>query len=248
MSAFPIDGAKVRTLRENKEWTQARLAERIGGDCTDKTISRIETKNTTTLEMAGNIAAALGTSVADLRLSGEQPVGANPLRDADHTSDLREVVELLNRRESVHILLADGIQQGAVIAQLVALVPRLALIDFENPVTAARPGLLGEIVRLFGGKVTISPQKPDDLVDFGRYMEALREMRVLTITHFDRINDDKRKEEYEHDLFHALRYYTMTNKVLVLLLVGRKPFGELLPPDHELSHINLTTIELRPTS
>jgi DNA-binding XRE family transcriptional regulator len=91
MSSFGIDGKKVRHLRENKGWTQEALAAKIGGDCTGKSISRIERSCRCTLQTAEDLAQVFGLTIDDLRApsarepaapeppaSAAQPAGAHP--------------------------------------------------------------------------------------------------------------------------------------------------------------------------
>jgi hypothetical protein len=159
-------------------------------------------------------------------------------------SDLDEVVTLLERQKSVNLVMPSGTDWRPALEALQAKLKfELPLIDLENPVTTTRAGLVGEILR--AAKVTATPPKRmDKLQWFGEQMGKAKYTQ-LAIAHFDLIEKKKRWDEYGVDFFHALRYYIMTDKKLGLLLISRKRFAELLPTDHPLSHIDITTVELR---
>src|SRR5262249_35495542 len=59
MSSFPIDKKKLRTLRQNKGWTQEELGEKLNHS-DGKQISRIETTGRCALETAEALADILG--------------------------------------------------------------------------------------------------------------------------------------------------------------------------------------------
>jgi hypothetical protein len=161
--------------------------------------------------------------------------------------DLNEVLKLLDRKESVNVVVPAGVSRGAVGEQLAQQVAGLAVIHLENPATATRPGLLGELLRALRLSGDGLGGKPEDLTRFAERLKTLTYAR-LAITQFDIIGERERQDAYGTDLFHMLRYYTTTDKKLGLVLVTWRAFGSLLPADHPLSHMDITTVELRPAS
>src|SRR5262249_5784512 len=77
---------------------------------------------------------------------------------------LAEVMQLLERRESVNVIVQEDVRQRAVGEELIRQVGGLILIDFEDPVTASRPGLLAALLRAFRVTAPVPDRKPDDLV------------------------------------------------------------------------------------
>jgi hypothetical protein len=148
----------------------------------------------------------------------------------------------LGRGESVNLIVGEGVRWRPLVEELrrEKTLSDLGLVDLENPETAARPGLVGAIVRASGAQVVAIPDKPSDLVELGRVLTNRRLTRVA-LMHFDCV---AHRPDYETDLFIALRYLTMESKKLVLLIQSRTPFATLLPRNHPLSSIDLKTIEL----
>ncbi|MBV8230032.1 MAG: toll/interleukin-1 receptor domain-containing protein [Planctomycetaceae bacterium] len=149
----------------------------------------------------------------------------------------------LGRGESVNLIVGAGVRWRPLIEDLRrdSSLAELGIVDLEDPVTASRPGLVGAILQACGVTGVSVPAKPNDLVELGRVLTSHRTARVALIK-FDLA---AHRPEYELDLFAALRYLTMESRKLVLLVQSRIPFAALLPHDHPLSSINLTTVELR---
>ncbi|MBN9523681.1 helix-turn-helix transcriptional regulator [bacterium] len=209
------------------------------------TISRMENGGSCHPASCRSVAEALEVGLESL-LAADVPTEPEP-ESAQALVGLDEVAALLERRVSVNLVLPQGANGRAVGEQLTGPLG-LPVVDLENPVTFTRPGLLGEILRALGVSVPLLPQKPHDMPKFGEQVARLGRYARLVVTHCDVFAAVKRREEYEMDFFHALRYYTTTDKKLGLVLVSRRPFGDLLPTDHPLSTLDIKTVELRPTS
>jgi predicted RecB family endonuclease len=163
------------------------------------------------------------------------------------TKELAEVVQLLARRESVNVVVPNGISQKEVGDEIVRLVRDLAIVNLEDGETAARPGLIEAVLRAFGIKTVVPDRKPADLVVFAKEMKR-HSYAQLAILHSDMLGQLQRREEYGADFFHAIKNATTDTRKLGLVLISRVPFSKLLPPDHELSHIAIKTVELRPAT
>lgn len=117
----------------------------------------------------------------------------------------------------------------------------LGVVDLENPMTASRRALVGEMLNAIGINVSV-PDPPEDLVVLGRAFDARSKPARLALFHFDMV---KQRQQYEIDLFSSLRYLMTEKRKLVLLIQSRMNFVELLPTEHPLSSIsNLKTVEL----
>ena len=66
-------------------------------------------------------------------------------------------------------------------------------------------------------------------------------MTRLAFIHFDRV---VHRDPTGIDLFASLRDLIMTKRKLVAVFQSRRPFVELLPRDHPLSHVDIKTVEL----
>lgn len=117
----------------------------------------------------------------------------------------------------------------------------LGVVDLEDPITASRRALVGEMLKAIGINVSV-PDPPEDLVVLGNTFKARSKPARLALFHFDMV---KQRQQYEIDLFSSLRYLMTQERKLVLLIHSRMNFVELLPTDHPLSSIsNLKTVEL----
>jgi hypothetical protein len=149
----------------------------------------------------------------------------------------------LGRGKSVNLITGVGVRWRPLIEDLRRDSPlaELGVVDLQNPVTAARPGLVGAILQACGVTGLPVPEKPNDLVELGRRLPSHRTARVALIS-FDLA---PHRPDYGLDLFAALRYLTMESRQLVLLIQSRTLFAALLPRDHPLSSMALNTVELK---
>lgn len=118
----------------------------------------------------------------------------------------------------------------------------LGLVDLENPLTVARPGLIAELFRSVGQPAQI-PEKPHDLVEFATLLKAhARPLRVALL----RFHMIVGRTEYGDDLFAALRY-VVENRQLVLLLQSRQPITWIEQQYPQVSHFSplVQTVELK---
>jgi hypothetical protein len=117
----------------------------------------------------------------------------------------------------------------------------LSEVDLRNPETYARKALVQSILSACGIPGPI-PDKPNDLVEFGRALRLRPNPAHLALTHFDHV---AHRADYEIDLFTALRYQMTESRKLVLLIQSQEPFLNLLPKEHPLSSITAPkTVEL----
>jgi hypothetical protein len=207
-------------------------------------------------------ARELPESLIDLRNKNRLPVRRAPDFESDierliqgiaghlkpdnpFAKELADVVQLLARRESVNVVVPHGISQQEVGDEIVRQVRDLAIVNLEDGETAARPGLIGAMLRAFGVRTVVPDSKPADLVVFGREIKRLSYAQLI-ILQADMLGHPERQKEYGADFFHAIKHATTDTRKLGLVLISRVPFSKLLPPDHELSHIAIKTVELRP--
>jgi hypothetical protein len=150
----------------------------------------------------------------------------------------------LVRGESVNLTVQGKVKWRPLIEDL-RRDPALAglrTVDLEDPGTFSRKALIGSILSACGRPGPV-PDKPDDLVELGRALSALRGAARIALVHFDHV---AHRADYEIDLFAALRYGMMESRKLVLLIQSRRPFLSLVPGDHPFSSItNLQTVELK---
>lgn len=119
-------------------------------------------------------------------------------------------------------------------------IPNLAVVDLDNPDTVTLEGLVRQILLAFGCS--------NDIPRGVACVSALNALKskpgtlLLALTHFDNVR--ARKKVYGHDVFFALRHLVSDERKLALLVESRTPFSQLLPKDHPLSNLHLTTVEL----
>jgi len=117
----------------------------------------------------------------------------------------------------------------------------LGIVDLQNPITTSRQALVAEMLKAMGTNVNVPPE-PNDLVALGRAFDTRPKPAHLALLHFDMV---QQRQQYEVDLFSALRYLMTEKRKLILLIHSRLPFIEFLPTDHPLSSItDLKTVEL----
>jgi hypothetical protein len=120
----------------------------------------------------------------------------------------------------------------------------LGVVKLDSTEAVHRPSLVEEILKQCGcpahGPV---PDKPGDLVMLGKVLKALHRAPRLALTSFDLVGP--RINEYELDLFVALRYLMMDARKLTLLITSHVPIATLLPNGHPLSELTLPTVELK---
>jgi len=161
----------------------------------------------------------------------------------DWLAAANKLKRFMERGQSVSLVVQAGVAWQGLMARLQdELDAGMAVVDLESPGTASRRGLLGEILAALGQEREL-PAPPEDLVEFNRLLAPGdgRGAPRVALTHFDVVVD---RPDYGMDLFRALRHLIQQRR-LVLLTVSRAPFTSLLPRNHPLSEVNVTTVSLR---
>jgi hypothetical protein len=165
---------------------------------------------------------------------------------APHWLEKRDrIVRLLNDRRSVNLVVGAGVPWQPLVRHLGTLDGlALAEIDLESWGVASRPALLQTVLHGLGSRRAL-PDRPHDLLEFGREIEA-RPFSRIALVHFDMVGHHS---DYSQDveLFAALRHLINTQRKLALLVQSRAPFQSLLPRTHPLSEIDMTTVTLSAT-
>lgn len=155
-----------------------------------------------------------------------------------------DIRRYLIRGESVNLTVQGKVQWKPLIDDLRRdpSLTDLREVDLRNPETYARKALVEAILAACGIPGPV-PDKPHDLVEFGRALKLRRNAAHLVLTHFDHV---AHRADYEIDLFAALRYEMTESRKLVLLIQSQKPFLTLLPKEHPFSSITTPqTVELK---
>ncbi len=119
--------------------------------------------------------------------------------------------------------------------------PEMGEIDLEKGVNTARHGLVAEMLQACGASLPV-PKEPEDLITLAKYFEQRPTPARIALTHFDMV---VHRQNYEVNLFAALRHLMTEQRKLALLIHSRAHFVQLLPANHPLSSIsNLITVEL----
>lgn len=164
-----------------------------------------------------------------------------------------EVVRELRRNQSVNLVVQGKpkweellVAVRSELESAAAPDPGLAIVDLEDPETATRRALVAKVLDACG-LTTPVPRNREELVMLKQALSG-RPMTRLALLHFDLVQHHK---HYDVPFFAALRHLTMdhaldgTPRRLVVLIQSRKPFLTLLPREHPLSEIQLTTVGLR---
>jgi len=118
--------------------------------------------------------------------------------------------------------------------------PALSVVNLDDPATATLEGLIKCILNAFD--ITCSVPAGTGAVAALNALKGLPGTLSLALLHADHVLF--RKDEYGYDIFFALRHLVSDERKLALLVESRTPFSQLLPKDHPLSNLHLTTLEL----
>lgn len=153
-----------------------------------------------------------------------------------------DIVRFLKRRQSVNLLVTrDGVRWRELIEHLKnERFAHLACVDFQEPSTIPREGLLNSILSRLGARERVR-HRPNDLADFTRILSTYAAPVHIVIGHFDLA---PQRKGYGADFFSAFRWLTMETRKVVLLIQSRTPFAALLPRNNPLSAINIETVTL----
>lgn len=162
---------------------------------------------------------------------------------APHWLEVRDAIvrTLGDQRQSVNLVIRGAPAWKAMCEHIrCEWIPPLVVVDLDNPDTVTLEGLVRQLVLAFGCSVDI-PRGPGCVSALNR-LKSKPGTLLLAMTHFD--NVVAREKTYGHDIFFALRYLVTDARKLTLLVESRTPFNQLLPKDHPLSNLHLTTVEL----
>lgn len=115
---------------------------------------------------------------------------------------------------------------------------KIPWIDLEDGATSTRPDFLNEILAGLG--MSRDVRGNHDLVDFSRIIRGEEHPAFVALVHFERIE----RFRDDIDLSAAFRNLIMEHRKLILLVQSRDPFAKLLPKGHNLSDIDIKTVEL----
>ncbi|HXU29622.1 MAG TPA: toll/interleukin-1 receptor domain-containing protein [Thermoanaerobaculia bacterium] len=154
-----------------------------------------------------------------------------------------EVRRSLRRDQSVNLVVGRGVDWRPLVKDLRrGELADLGLVDLERPQAASRRGLIEEILAELGAPVVV-PGPPEDLVTFGRALQARKTPGRIALLCFDLA---ARRDSYGLDLFASLRYLITEARLLTLLVQSRVPFAMLLPDGHPMSSaMGFETVFLR---
>jgi hypothetical protein len=156
-----------------------------------------------------------------------------------------EIVQYLERNQSVNLVVKGPVKWRALVDHLAeTLGPKsFGMVSLDSAATVSREGLVAEILRACG--LASVARISNGLEALNRIAERETVSR-LAILHADNIVQRK----YGPDLFSSLRFLTMDQRKLVLMVTSRSPFAALLartpsmPADYESSPIDFKTVEL----
>ncbi len=162
--------------------------------------------------------------------------------DADALAVRDELLGFLRRDQSVNLVVRahEDVAWRPLLDAVAESVPDLLRIDLQDGRTASLRGFVREVLRACRAEREVPAEPAEALVVLSETLQARPTTTRLALLHFDRA-----LERYGSDLFGALRYLVMEQRKLVLLVQSYRPFHELVPADHELSRIDLKTVELK---
>lgn len=238
-----VDGVRAKLIQLG--WTQERLAEEAR--LSKRTVEGILSRGTAAIESLHRIANAMKIDV-DRIISTEST--ANPLPQEIESASSRldriiseegekayaEVfaemtVKSILENESVNlVVLRHSNWRHAVdriISRMKSAGKQIGIVDLDDPLTATRQGLLGQVLARLGYPDEL-PDKPADLVEFGRRLRDMKPSYII-FSHFDLVVSPERQNEYGYDLLRTLRWFSRPGyNRLVSVYITRIPEEELL--------------------
>jgi hypothetical protein len=149
-----------------------------------------------------------------------------------------EVARCLNRHQSVNLVIRGRVAWRGLIDDIAERSQDLAEVDLDHGETSYRQGLVNAILEALGSRGKV-PAPPRDLAYLSKILASF-DRRKLVMRHTDHV---AHRPVYGIDLFAALRH-AMEQRQLVLLLQSRASFATLMPRDHPLSKMELSTVEM----
>jgi len=161
---------------------------------------------------------------------------------ASHWLEVRDtIVRTLNDQQQSMNLVLHGAPKWKALCDHIRdeWIPNLAVVDLDNPDTVTLDGLVRQILLAFGCSCDV-PHGAGCLSVLN-VLKSKPGTLLLALTHFDNVR--ARKRAYGQDFFFTLRHLVSDERKLALLVESRTPFDQLLPKDHPLSNLHLTTVE-----
>ena len=132
-----------------------------------------------------------------------------------------ETVRYLESNRSVNLVVHGDVRWRELIDELLGRPAlKLAAVDLENPVAVPRDRFIAALLAELGAARPVPPA-PYDLPVLGQALQALGRSRVV-LQHFDMV---LHRQDYNVDLFAALRYLVMDVRQLVLLVQSASACG-----------------------
>ncbi len=153
-----------------------------------------------------------------------------------------ETRKLLRRRKSVclHVVNETANWRELMDDVLSALQPPTRQLDLDQGATKTRAGFINCILDKPARHLPAGGPG-FELVELDEAVQAMTSSLTLCIRHFDHMSAHFKADA---DLFDVLRHLVMDARKLTLFVQTRTPFATLLPADHKLSKIDISTVEL----
>ena len=134
-----------------------------------------------------------------------------------------EILSALHYDKSTNLVIQGDVNWRGLLDHITKdHIQDLVVINFEDPDTTSRQGLLNTIIRAIGENTQLQP-KPHDLSDFKHRLIAKKKVK-LAFTHFDLASH---RSYYDKDLFGTLRFL-MEQDILILLVHSKTDFKVLM--------------------
>lgn len=150
--------------------------------------------------------------------------------------------ELLDRRKSVCLHVVNEMANWRALMDNVlgSLQPPTRQLDLDQGATKTRAGFINCILDKPARHLPAGGPG-FELVELDEAVQAMISGLILAVRHFDHMSAYFKADA---DLFDVLRNLIMDARKLVLFVQTRTPFATLLPADHRLSKIDISTVEL----
>jgi TIR domain len=153
------------------------------------------------------------------------------------------VAQYLQRGQSVNLVCTSEALWKPLLRRVRReLIEPIGEVDLERGMTLTRPSLVEQILGACGRPGPV-PAEPYDLIELDRRITDAQGRSLVAFLHFDQVSY---RQYYNIDLFSTLRHLMMGSRKLVLLAHSHREFASILPENHPLSDINITTVALQP--
>ena len=145
--------------------------------------------------------------------------------------------------QSVNLVTAKdaGRAWRSLVKHLQDCLPNLGRLDLMSGASTTRHGF----VRVFLDACQASrnvPDRPNDLLALHQAINKKVVAPIVALTHFEIAQG--RPSEFDDDLFFAIRHLIEERKLTLLIQSKEKQFAELLPSGHQLSFIDIRTVQM----